>query len=359
MGHMMTNSRGACTMKSEISSIMELIPDAFEILRRRYRILQYIDFLAPVGRRVLAQQLDMSERSMRTETDLLKQQHLVVSSRGGMSLTAEGLQLYHELEPIMKSLSGESQREVLLAEYLGIDRAVIIPGDSDDEHGVFTHFGHYLTDLLQAKLAMNHDNVIVVLGGTTLKKVADHMRKVPFCEDHNVFVSGRGGIGEKVEVQANTISARMAERVGGDHVSLYVPESVSQSTYDTLLLEPAIQKALQLISQATCVIHGIGSALHMAENRGMTEDQIQQLIESGAVAETFGYFYNSNGEVVYRLPRIGLQLEDMGKVPNIFAVAGGKNKAKVIQAYMKNAPHQTCLLTDEGAANEILKGLSL
>ena len=355
----MTNSKGACTVKSEISSIMELIPDAFEILRRRYRILQYIDFLAPVGRRVLAQQLDMSERSMRTETDLLKKQHLVKSNRGGMSLTAEGVQLYHELDPIMKSLSGESQKEVALAEHLGIRRAVIIPGDSDREAGVFTHFGHCLTDLLQANLTDDRDNIIVVLGGTTLKKVADHMRKIPFCEEHNIFVSGRGGIGEKVEVQANTISAQMAERVGGDHVSLYVPESVSQSTYDSLLSEPSIQKALQLISQSTCVIHGIGNALHMAESRGMTGKQIQALIDRGAVAETFGYFYNSDGEVVYRLPRIGLQLEDMESIPTIFAVAGGKNKAQVIQSYMNNAPQQTCLLTDEGAANEILKGLSL
>lgn len=345
-------------MKSEISSIMELIPDAFEVLRKRYRILQYIDFLAPVGRRVLAQQLDMSERSMRTETDILKRQHLIQSNRGGMTLTTEGKELYSELEPIMKSLSGESQKEIALARQLNIARTVIIPGDASNDEAVFAHFGHYLTDLLQASLSEHDENIIVVLGGTTLKAVADHMRSIPL-DCHNIFVSGRGGIGEKVEVQASTITARMAERVGGEHVSLYVPESVSQSTYDTLLSEPAIQKALHLISNATCAIHGIGSAVHMAEKRGMTASQIQSLKQSGAVAETFGYFYDRQGKVVYKLPRIGLQLEDMKDIPSIFAVAGGKNKAEAIQAYMQNAPSQTCLLTDEGAANEILKGLSL
>lgn len=346
-------------MKSEISSIMELIPDAFEVLRKRYRILQYIDFLAPVGRRVLAQQLDLSERSMRTETDILKRQHLIVSTRGGMSLTQEGKQLYHELEPIMKSLSGESQKEIALASQLGIERTVIIPGDASSDKSVFAHFGHYLTDLLQTSLSSEHENIIVVLGGTTLKAVADHMRSIPLQDCHNIFVSGRGGIGEKVEVQASTISARMAERVGGEHVSLYVPESVSQSTYNTLLSEPAIQKALGLISNANCVIHGIGTAVHMAEKRGMDDQLISDLQKSGAVAETFGYFYDSQGKIVYKLPRIGLQLEDMKQIPSIFAVAGGKHKAEAIQAYMQNAPHQTCLLTDEGAANEILKGLSL
>ena len=33
-----------------------------------------------------------------------------------------------------------------------------------------------------------------------------------------------------------------------------------------------------------------------------------------------------------------------------------KRKPKAIRAYMKNAPKQTWLITDEAAANEILKG---
>jgi len=47
------------------------------------------------------------------------------------------------------------------------------------------------------------------------------------------------------------------------------------------------------------------------------------------------------------------------KVPIIFAVAGGQSKAKAVNAYMKNAPKQTWLITDEACANEILKGATL
>ena len=43
-------------------------------------------------------------------------------------------------------------------------------------------------------------------------------------------------------------------------------------------------------------------------------------------------------------------------MPMILAVAGGRSKVKAITAYMKNAPKQTWLITDEAAANEILKG---
>ena len=40
----------------------------------------------------------------------------------------------------------------------------------------------------------------------------------------------------------------------------------------------------------------------------------------------------------------------------MIAVAGGASKAKAIGAYMKQAPSTTILITDEGAAKELLRG---
>ena len=55
-------------------------------------------------------------------------------------------------------------------------------------------------------------------------------------------------------------------------------------------------------------------------------------------------------------PRIGLQIGELAHREIILAIAGGASKATAIAAYMKNiAPKQTCLITDEGAANLILK----
>jgi len=52
-------------------------------------------------------------------------------------------------------------------------------------------------------------------------------------------------------------------------------------------------------------------------------------------------------------------LKDIQHIPYVFAVAGGRGKAKAIRAYMQNAPKQTWLITDEAAANQILKGVTL
>ena len=73
------------------------------------------------------------------------------------------------------------------------------------------------------------------------------------------------------------------------------------------------------------------------------------------MAESFGYFFDEEGKVVYKIPRIGLQLKTYKKFL-CRRNCGRQNESKAIRAYMKNAPKQTWLITDEAAANEILKG---
>lgn len=151
----------------------------------------------------------------------------------------------------------------------------------------------------------------------------------------------------------------MAIQTNGKYRALYVPEQLSTATYNSLMQEPSILEVLNLISEANCVIHSIGKALHMAARRKMTEEEILMLKRKNAVAESFGYFFDEEGQVVYKIPRIGLQLKDIQNIPYVFAIAGGRSKAKAIRAYMKNAPKQTWLITDEAAANEILRGATL
>ena len=45
--------------------------------------------------------------------------------------------------------------------------------------------------------------------------------------------------------QANTIAASMAEQTGGDYTTLYVPDNVSESTYELLMQEPSVANTLE------------------------------------------------------------------------------------------------------------------
>lgn len=59
-------------MNSDFSLLEALVPDVLKILRQRYLVLEQISLNAPVGRRVVAQHLGLSERNVRTETEYLK-----------------------------------------------------------------------------------------------------------------------------------------------------------------------------------------------------------------------------------------------------------------------------------------------
>src|SRR5699024_11778601 len=85
--------------------------------------------LEPVGRRVLAQTLGMSERVLRTETDYLRKQELIASTKSGMILTAKGKRTIQGLSKLMDSLLGLQQMEKELSRYLGIRNCLIVSGD--------------------------------------------------------------------------------------------------------------------------------------------------------------------------------------------------------------------------------------
>ena len=63
-------------MKDLIKVQQKLIPDLIDKMYRRFYILS-ISQNQPVGRRSLSEHMDMTERVLRSETDMLKKQELI------------------------------------------------------------------------------------------------------------------------------------------------------------------------------------------------------------------------------------------------------------------------------------------
>lgn len=59
-------------VKDLIEIQQQLIPDLVEKMYRRFSILATISQNEPVGRRSLSEHMDLTERVLRSETDLLK-----------------------------------------------------------------------------------------------------------------------------------------------------------------------------------------------------------------------------------------------------------------------------------------------
>lgn len=344
-------------MEQDWKFIESLAPEMARTVIERYQILRNIYWMQPVGRRLLAEKLSVTERSLRTDTDALRQQNLIVVTKSGMHVTPEGMEVVEGLTDLMDNLLGRNQIQRQLQKMFNIRQVIVTAGNSDSEKQVLVEFGKIVSQLLDEHLP-HKENVIAVMGGTTMATVAAHMLPLEH-ERHDIFVPARGGVGEMVNIQANAVSSVMAQKTKGSYRALYVPEQVSAKTYGSLLEEPTVQEVIKLIEKSDCVIYSIGKALHMAARRKMSAENLSMLKEKHAVAESFGYFFNEDGEVVYKIPRIGLQLKDIKTIPLVIAVVGGKSKGKAVKAYLKNAPQQTCLVTDQACANEILKGETL
>jgi len=339
-------------MRSLMEVQSKLLPDLLTVMQKRYEILKYIRVMEPVGRRTLSASIGQSERTVRAEVQFLKDQNLVQIHASGMSLTKDGAQLLAGLEEFMKEVSGLKVLEARLKERLNIRDVIVVAGDSDYFPWVKKEMGRACVSRI--KESLSGENIVAVTGGTTLAAVAEMM--TPNLHKCNLlFVPARGGLGEQVENQANTICAKMAEKASGRYRLLHVPDVVSNDAYHSMISEPTIREVLHLIKSSSMVIHGIGDAITMAERRKTTHEDLLKIIDEKAVAEAFGYYFTEDGKVIHKVQTIGIQLEDLKHIKNVIAVAGGSSKSKAIQAYLKQAKH-TILITDEGAANELLRG---
>lgn len=338
-------------MKSLMDVQKKLLPDLLQVMQKRYQILQNIRIMQPIGRRSLSNNLGISERVLRGEVQFLKEQNLIDIHPSGMTLTDEGSELLTVLEEMIKEVSGLTVLENTLKEKLNLKDVIIVSGNSDVSPWVKKELGRACVSKIKRILKGNE--TIAVAGGTTIAAVAEMM--TPDKNHENLlFVPARGGLGENVENQANTICAKMAKRANGNYRLLHVPDQLSKEAYQSIMEEPAIKELIDIIRSSHIVLHGIGDAKTMAERRKTPEYDLEKIEKNKAVGEAFGYYFNQDGKVVHKVQTAGIQLDDLKHIPCVIAIAGGASKAKAIKAYMQqNNDH--ILITDEAAANELLR----
>lgn len=326
-----------------------VFPDLLEKMAQRYNVLYTISLHEPVGRRAIVDRLRLPERLIRNELDTLQQLGFVTSSTKGMLMTAEGKDAIIQLHDYVRQLSGLTMLEQHLQEKLSLKKVIVVAGNSDEDMFVKQEIGRAAVHYLQT--IIHEDVSIAVTGGTTMAAIAEAM--VPFDTYRCLFLPARGGVGEKVENQANMIAAKMAEKEKGTYRLLHVPDPMSETLYQSFVNEPSVQETVQLIQKANIVIHGIGQALTMAKRRQTEDTVINMLEEKDALSEAFGYYFDKKGNVVHKVRTIGLQLEDLTDDKHVISVAGGCEKADAIVSYVQKKKTDV-LITDEAAAKEIL-----
>lgn len=346
-------TKGVLIMKDILKLEQKIVPEIVELLEKRYSILRTIYYNQPIGRRVLAGNLGIGERVVRTEINFLKEQSLIDINTAGMSITPEGEELILKLKDFIHEFKGLSDIECMLKDKLKLRNVIIVPGDLDDDPTVMNELGRAAAAYLRTII---HDSSIIALtGGTTVKEVIDNVTKIPALKDV-VVVPARGGMGKNVETQANTLAASLANKIGANYKLLHIPDNLSDKAINTIINEKGIKEVLDIIHKANILVFGIGRADKMGKRRGLTEEELQSILDIGAVGEAFGYYFNKNGDVVYSSPTVGLKSEQIKRIDILVAVAGGKNKAEAILS-AELTHNNSVLITDEGAARKIAQML--
>lgn len=336
-------------MKEAFALLQLVIPEGIDSLKTRYLILDQIAYRQPIGRRALSAEIQISERVLRAETELMKKNGLIESTSLGMKITSQGQAILDELFPSMQYLKGFSQLEEELKQKLGLKQAIVVEGNVDTDASVKAQLGK--AGALLLKNLLKPSQTLAITGGTTIAHLVNAMPHLHY-EDIMV-VPARGSVGSNVELQANTLAAELAKKLDASYSLINLPDNLSQTTINSIKKEPQVQKMLQKVEKTDIIIFGIGNALKMAKRRELDLDTFYMLREKGAVSEVFGYYFDVEGNVVHSSATIGIGIENSLGIKERIAIAGGESKALAIFS-TRQIIKDSYLIIDEGAARAIM-----
>lgn len=331
----------------------KIIPEGMELLERRFALLRVIDLEQPVGRRTLAQRTGLPERTVRAETDFLKNRNFIEILPRGMVMTPEGSELLIGLNEFMQDFLGLEQLADFICGELHFRKVIVVPGDADESNQTLEEMGQKAAALLSK--FMKQYAVVALTGGNTIREMVEQF---PAGEQYpNVtVVPARGGVGRHYNIQSNTLVGRLADKIGGNYRLLNLPDLISEEALGTMLREKDVHDTITLIRQADVVAAGVGNAMTMAHRRGLSEAEIAELNRLDAKGEFFGSYYDATGRIVKQNLAVGLSLKDVKEASELLVVAGGSSKAgAILSVDFKGL--EPILITDEGAARKMIEML--
>lgn len=333
-----------------VSLQSKLVPEVIEITEKRYSILRAIEFNQPVGRRALAGILGQSERWVRSELDLLKEQKLIDIQPLGMTVTEDGRDIIFKLREYIAELKGLKDLETTLKEMLEIKDMIVVPGNIEEDRQVLVEMAKMAFEYLRSIIKDNY--VISVSGGYSVLAVAENSYKLD--AENVTVVPARGGIKADLERQANIVAAKMANNIGGNYYLLHLPDNISEEMLERMSDDPDIARVLKFIKETDVLIFGLSSLEAICRKRNFTEEEVNKLNSLRVRAEAFGCYFDGSGKIVHKSGSVGIKPEDLDNIKTVMAVGGGVGKAEPI-ILVNRGRGNNVVVTDEAAAREIYK----
>lgn len=336
-------------MKNLLEIQRKIVPEALILLEKRYSILKEIYLSGTIGRRALASKMNISERIVRSEFDFLKDEGLLEVDAAGMRITPLGVELLDNLSDYISQIRGLSVMQDSIAKKLGIKKVIVVPASVEHNEDAMKELGKAAAKYFISTVAPN--GTVGITGGYTMYAFSQQMMRKDYPE--MTILPARGGLGEILEIQSNNIVANLAGRLGAQYRILHIPDNLDKDMMEYIYNDPQIKKVVDEIGNIDYLVFGIGNAEEMANRRRTSKEEWMQIKKQGAVSESFGHYFDINGEIVYETGTVGIKLSEYKNLKNIIGIAGGRTKASAILSISK-INNNLVLVTDESAAYMLL-----
>jgi DNA-binding transcriptional regulator LsrR (DeoR family) len=241
----------------------------------------------------------------------------------------------------------------------GLKEATVVPIVTDDKSVLTRSLGAAAARSLARSL--QGVRAVTLTWGTTLLATVDALPKQSW--PHLVVVQCLGGLGAPdADIHGVELAQRLARVLDARPRILPAPGIVrSRMVRDALLTEAQISDTLALAARADVALMGIGvtaapdSVVRLA-GTVLTEAEIGELEAKGAVGDIALRFFDAKGRPVKHAINdrvVGLELEQIRRIPRIIGVAGGIHKVDAIRGALRSKLINV-LVTDEDTATRLL-----
>jgi DNA-binding transcriptional regulator LsrR (DeoR family) len=214
-------------------------------------------------------------------------------------------------------------------------REVIIVDDDKDDDAQKKNLAKACAEYLKRIVKMD-DNIGVSMG-TTIKNIGKYIE--PNSKLNLTLIPLIGGVGQtQIEIHPNHVVMDLARAFRGDFKLLHAPAVVSNGEIrNTFLKEESLENILEMGKKVDIAVVGIGSPITdkstMMSSGYFDVDDLKVFKKQGAAGDICLQFYDINGqsdEFEFNNRVIGVELDNIKKIPTVIGVAGGEEKIEAI-----------------------------
>lgn len=206
-------------------------------------------------------------------------------------------------------------------------------------------------------------DVVALAGGRTIHELVQHL---PETRDKGLtVVQAMGSVDSSVNAfDAQEVGRVLVQRLGGLFLALNTPAFLPEKrTRDALLELEQVRDVLDHLGRAKVAIVGLGTLENsvFVERGVLSAKAIADLHRAGAVGELCGRFIDGDGEECaspWRDRVIGVQLEQLRKIPQVIGVVSGSDRSAAIIAAVRGGLLKS-LVIDEAGGSALLAAAAL